>query len=168
MSMSTPRFPKNFVSMAHPWPWRGRGHLCPFSSCQCPPNSDRDKFWIAESNSTFESLSIGSGGYYKEQLADIFSIVWLSELSWKFSKCHSEKKDWDFTFPSPSPSFWKIPCLSLFWTCSRTWVVHVFLWDLLNSEFRPTRIWNTKFFLRVWESETRNTGNVHYSIVNLT
>jgi len=42
MSMSTPRFPKNFVSMSHPWPWRGHGHRCPFGSCLCPPNSDSD------------------------------------------------------------------------------------------------------------------------------
>ena len=39
VSMSTPRFPKNFVSMPHPWPWRGHGHRCPLSSCPCPSYS---------------------------------------------------------------------------------------------------------------------------------
>ena len=39
MSMSTPRFSKNFVSMPRPWPWRGHGHRCPFSTWPCPPNS---------------------------------------------------------------------------------------------------------------------------------
>ena len=26
VTMSTPRFPKNFVALPHPWPWRGRRH----------------------------------------------------------------------------------------------------------------------------------------------
>ena len=39
MSMTTPRFSKNFVSMRCPWPWRGHGHWCPFSSWPYPPYS---------------------------------------------------------------------------------------------------------------------------------
>ena len=45
MSMTTPRFFKNFVSMPRPWPWRGHGHQCPFSPWPCPPNSDGKHNW---------------------------------------------------------------------------------------------------------------------------
>ena len=39
LQVSMSRFSKNFVSMPRPWPWRGHGHRCPFSSWPYPPNS---------------------------------------------------------------------------------------------------------------------------------